>query len=39
MSLSALNWRKLPTRTLAIGTDGSVSNILNNIYDMLTGSL
>jgi len=39
MSLPALNWRKLPTRTLAIGTDGSVSNVLNNIYDMLTGSL
>ena len=39
MSLPALNWRKLPTRTLPIGTDASVSNVLNNIYDMLTGSL
>jgi hypothetical protein len=39
MSLSALNWRKLPSRTLGIGSDVSVSNILNNIYDMLTGSL
>ena len=38
MSLPALNWRKLPTRTLPIGTDASVSNILNNVYDMLTGS-
>ena len=38
MSLSALNWRKLPTRTLGIGADVSVSNILNNVYDMLTGS-
>ena len=39
MSLPTLNWRKLPTRTLLTGTDQSSSTILNNIYDMLTGSL
>ena len=35
MILPALNWRKLPPR---IVTGSSVNLILNNIYDMLTGS-
>jgi hypothetical protein len=33
--LSSLNWRKLPQRVV---TGSSVNLILNNIYDMLTGS-
>jgi hypothetical protein len=38
MSLTALNWRKLPTRTITpLPSSGSI--ILNHIYDMLTGSL
>lgn len=37
MSLTALHWRKLPTRTITASF--SVNNMLNNIYDMLTGSL
>lgn len=36
MSLQPLQWRKLPVRT---ATTGSVSDVLNMIYDMLTGSL
>ena len=42
MSLQPLEWRKLPTRTLGYSgtaTTHSVSSLLNNIYDMLTGSL
>ena len=39
MSLPTLNWRKLPTRTLLYSADQCSSVILNNIYDMLTGSL
>jgi hypothetical protein len=39
MPLPSLQWRKLPVRTL--GTTGSFSAnfVLENIYDMLTGSL
>jgi len=42
MSLQPLEWRKLPTRTLSnVGTSAtqSVSSLLDNIYDMMTGSL
>jgi len=40
MSLQALQWRKLPVRTLALATGApTASFILNTIYDMLTGSL
>jgi len=40
MSLQALQWRKLPIRTLALATGApTASFILNTIYDMLTGSL
>ena len=42
MSLQPLEWRKLPTRTLSnVGTSAtqSVSSLLNNIYDMMTGSV
>lgn len=37
MSLTALHWRKLPTRTITASY--TTNNMLNNIYDMLTGSL
>ena len=37
MSLTALNWKKLPVRTITAGIGATA--ILNNIYDMLTGSL
>jgi hypothetical protein len=37
MSLTALNWKKLPVRTVTAGIGATA--ILNNIYDMLTGSL
>ena len=37
MSLTALNWRKLPPRTVTAGIGATA--LLNNIYDMLTGSL
>jgi len=36
MSLPALQWRKLPVRTMS---SASISDTLNVIYDMLTGSL
>jgi len=36
MSLPALQWRKLPVRTISTA---SMSDTLNIIYDMLTGSL
>lgn len=36
MSLPALQWRKLPVRTMS---SASISATLNVIYDMLTGSL
>ena len=36
MSLPALEWRKLPVRVISTA---SISNTLNTIYDMLTGSL
>ena len=40
MSLQALQWRKLPVRTLALARGApTASFILNTIYDMLTGSL
>jgi hypothetical protein len=42
MSLQPLEWRKLPTRTLwYAGTSAtqSVSRLLDNIYDMMTGSV
>ena len=42
MSLQPLEWRKLPTRTLwysGTATTHSVSSLLNNIYDMMTGSV
>jgi hypothetical protein len=42
MSLQPLEWRKLPVRTLGYSgtaTTHSVSSLLNNIYDMMTGSL
>ena len=42
MSLQPLEWRKLPVRTLEyVGTSvtQSVSSLLNNIYDMMTGSV
>jgi hypothetical protein len=42
MSLQPLEWRKLPTRTLGYSgtaTTHSVSSLLNNIYDMMTGSV
>ena len=39
MSLPALEWRKLPVRTLLTGTVFTSSYCLDVIYDMLTGSL
>jgi len=42
MSLQPLEWRKLPVRTLwysGTATTHSVSSLLNNIYDMMTGSV
>ena len=40
MSLQALQWRKLPVRTLTLATGApTASFVLNIIYDMLTGSL
>ena len=42
MSLQPLEWRKLPVRTLGYSgtaTTHSVSSLLNNIYDMMTGSV
>ena len=38
MSLPALQWRKLPVRTIQIAMP-TASYVLNTIYDMLTGSL
>jgi hypothetical protein len=39
MSLTTLQWRKLPVRTLGVGAEQSVTTVLNTIYDMMTGSL
>ena len=42
MSLQPLEWRELPIRTLGYSgtaTTHSVSSLLDNIYDMLTGSV
>jgi hypothetical protein len=38
MSLPALEWRKLPVRHLSVTASFSANFILENIYDVLTGS-
>jgi hypothetical protein len=39
MSLPTLEWRKLPVRHLSVTASFSANFILENIYDVLTGSL
>lgn len=39
MALPALEWRKLPVRYLGVTASFSANFILENIYDVLTGSL